>query len=154
MYERGLTVRDPVHAEIARAVDQILRLHGLQLGREERRNGARLPLKTTVSVVPVDDRTGRALPDQAFAGLTTNVSSGGIGLAMQRVPDTLHVVISFWKDGAAWMHLLCEPRWIRFTTRGFHWVGCRIRAHLPPGFVEPPGPPTWTGPDVEVEDSD
>lgn len=145
-------MRDPVRVEIACVVEQLLRHFGVTLSQSERRAGHRLPLRTPVSIVPIDDNTGKALSDRSFSGITTNISAGGVGLAVQRLPDTKYVVISFWKDERPWLHLLCEPRWIRFTTRGFHWVGCKIKAHLPVGFVEPPAPPVWMGPDVEVEE--
>ncbi len=132
--------------DLDQAITRILEANGFVVTRRERRQARRYPLHQPVTVTPIDPKSGRALPEESFHALVTDISAGGFGLIVKQLLRTEQAVLSFWTEDRPWCHMLFQPRWVKFTTRGYYQIGGRFLAALPGNFCSPPGPPEWDGP--------
>ena len=98
----------------------------------EKRAHRRYPFRRALVVTPITNGTGRPDRAKSFPAFGIDISSSGVCfLGRQLVPARKAVLSVDGPDGEM-VHVLFEPRWVRFTRGGWYQTGGRLLEVLPP----------------------
>jgi hypothetical protein len=97
----------------------------------EKRAHRRFPFRRSLVVTPINGSTGRPDRTKSFPAFGIDISATGVCfLGRQLVPARTAVLSIDGPDGQM-VHMLFEPRWVRFTRGGWYQTGGRLLEVLP-----------------------
>lgn len=101
-------------------------LAGAQAERHvERRTETRHPYPYPIHMTPVD-RDGRPLIDETFVVVGKHLSNHGVDFYFAQPLEWSRVIASFPLQGGAWIGLMMELTWCRFSRHGWYDNGGRF----------------------------
>jgi hypothetical protein len=101
-------------------------LVGAQAERHlERRTETRHPYPYPIHMTPVD-RRGQPLLDETFVVVGRHLSNHGLDFYFAQPLEWSRVIASFPLQGGAWLGLLMELTWCRFSRHGWYDNGGRF----------------------------
>jgi hypothetical protein len=92
----------------------------------EKRTQRRFPFHKPLTITPINDKSGQPELGNSFGAFGIDLSSVGIGFLARQLIPTQKAILTCNGSEDAFVNLLFEPRWVRFTRGGWYQIGGRL----------------------------
>ncbi len=104
----------------------------------EKRAHRRFPFRRALVVTPINNGTGRPDRVKSFSAFGIDISANGVCFLGRQLVPARKAVLGVEGPNGQMVHMLFEPRWVRFTRGGWYQTGGRLLEVLPPDNEPPP----------------
>ena len=112
--------------ELHRCVAALLEANcGIHISAEKRTH-RRFPFHKPLTITPINDKNGRREPSNSFPAFGIDISSLGMGFLSRQLIPTQQAILTCNAAENAFVNMLFEPRWVRFTRGGWYQIGGRL----------------------------